>query len=201
MLQIKATHHTMRTTLITLIVGLLAISASGQTYELTKFDMSVSGTSTLHDWTSEVTKVYGEAEVAWSDGQLASIDKLALRIPAEGIVSTKGRIMDNKTYDALKSEEHPNIRFQLQQANVQFAQGNYDIQATGWLTVAGERKSIRLTAKAQPIAGGALTFTGAYTLKMTDYGMEPPTALMGSIKTGDEVTINYNVTLGPKASD
>jgi len=27
---------------------------------------------------------------------------------------------------------------------------------------------------------------------MTHYGVEPPTALMGTIKTGEEVTINFN---------
>jgi uncharacterized membrane protein len=163
--------------------------------------MTVSGTSTLHDWVSDVTKVQSDAQVQWNEGRLASIEKLTVRIPAESIVSTKGRIMDNKTYEALKSEEHPNISFQLQTADVQFKDGHYTIQSKGLLTVAGLRKSIRLTTIAQPVAGGGLTFTGAYTLKMTDYDIEPPTALMGSIKTGDEVTIDYSLTLSPQANN
>jgi hypothetical protein len=197
----KQNQTIMRATILTLFTVLLSFGLWGQTYELKSFDMTISGTSTLHDWVSSVTKINSDVQVQWKDGRLATIDKLIIRIPAESIISTKGRIMDNKTYEALKSEEHPNIRFQLKTADVVYKEGNYTIQSTGLLTIAGQSKTIRLTANAQPIAGGGLTFTGAYTLKMTDYGIEPPTALMGSIKTGDEITIDYSLSLSPQANN
>jgi hypothetical protein len=34
----------------------------------------------------------------------------------KSIKSTKGSIMDNKTYDALKAEAHPKITFKLERA-------------------------------------------------------------------------------------
>jgi hypothetical protein len=32
---------------------------------------------------------------------------------------------------------------------------------------------------------------------MRDYKMTPPTAVMGTIKVGEEVTINFDLTLSP----
>jgi hypothetical protein len=38
---------------------------------------------------------------------------------------------------------------------------------------------------------GQLAFEGSQTIKMTDYGITPPTALFGTLKTGDEITITF----------
>jgi filamentous hemagglutinin family protein len=42
---------------------------------------------------------------------------------------------------------------------------------------------------------GSVTFSGSKKLKMTDYGIKPPTALMGTMTVGDEVEIVFSVTL------
>jgi hypothetical protein len=34
---------------------------------------------------------------------------------------------------------------------------------------------------------------------MTDFKIDPPTALMGTMKTGDEITISFNVKLAKDA--
>jgi polyisoprenoid-binding protein YceI len=41
----------------------------------------------------------------------------------------------------------------------------------------------------------SMTVSGDYTLKMTDYGIQPPKAMWGTIKTGDEVTIKFEIVL------
>ena len=42
---------------------------------------------------------------------------------------------------------------------------------------------------------GAFSACGSYIMKMTDFGVDPPTAVFGTIKTGDEITIDYNLQL------
>jgi hypothetical protein len=42
------------------------------------------------------------------------------------------------------------------------------------------------------VTNNNVTFTGKKTIKMTEFEVEPPTALLGTIKTGDEVTISFN---------
>ena len=178
--------------------SLIASTAVAQeAYTVKDFKMSVAGTSTLHDWESEITQVNASAALDLDGAQLAGISKLKVTIPAKGIVSTKGRIMDNKTYDALKSAQHPKITFTLTKATL----SNSKVQATGQLTIAGTTKTVSLSADSKAGKAGAITFAGRYSLKMTDYNMAPPTAMMGTIKTGDEVTIKYQLTLAPDEVD
>jgi hypothetical protein len=40
-----------------------------------------------------------------------------------------------------------------------------------------------------------MQISGSKKLKMTEFDMVPPTALMGTIKTGDEVTVTFNLNL------
>jgi len=36
-------------------------------------------------------------------------------------------------------------------------------------------------------------------IKMTHYGITPPTAIFGRLKTGNEVKVNFELTVGAKA--
>jgi hypothetical protein len=40
-----------------------------------------------------------------------------------------------------------------------------------------------------------MNFAGAYKLNMTEYEMEPPTAMFGQIVTGEEVEIKFDLTV------
>ncbi|MCB0564557.1 MAG: YceI family protein [Phaeodactylibacter sp.] len=181
-------------TICILLTNLSAISQEGFTVK--DFKMTVSGTSTLHDWESEATEVVATGNLELAGVQLTGIDKLKVTVPAKRIVSSKGRIMDNKTYDALKADKYPNITFVLNKASVKESK----VQATGQLTIAGKSQTVSLSATSKVNSAGNITFSGSKAIKMTDYGMEPPTALMGTIKTGDDVTIKYELTLKPNGN-
>jgi polyisoprenoid-binding protein YceI len=187
----------MKYLLLNLLALFVAVSLSGQAYEVEDFEMTVSGTSTLHDWTSDITKINAEAYIDWADGKVGNVRNLSVTVPVESIISTKGRIMDGKTWDALKKDKHPNITFKASAADVKWVNGSYLITANGKLTVAGQTKNVTLKANGKPVANGGLVFSGSYDINMPDYGMEPPTALMGSIKTGEKVTIEYSVRMQP----
>ena len=40
---------------------------------------------------------------------------------------------------------------------------------------------------------GVPEFTGSIKIVMSDYGIEPPVAMFGTLKTGDEVTIDFEL--------
>jgi len=44
---------------------------------------------------------------------------------------------------------------------------------------------------------GTIRFEGSHTMLQTDFGVDPPTALLGRLKTGDEVTVRFVVTATP----
>lgn len=174
-----------------MLASLPAISQDG--FAVKDFKVTIAGTSTLHDWESEATKLEASGSLELTGSQLESINSLKVTIPAKGIVSPKGRVMDNKTYDALKADKNPNITFRLEKATVNGSK----IQATGKLTIAGKTQTVNLNATSKTDSAGNITFSGSKPIKLADYDMEPPTALMGTIKTGEEVTVKYELTLKP----
>lgn len=187
----------MKSLSLTILAVLLMCSnllIAQESYKLVDSKMTVSGTSTLHEWESDVTDVNIQASLTFTDGQLQAIPSMSVRIPVKGIKSSHGKMMDNKTYGALKSDAHPNVTFQLQSATIK---DKNNLTATGKLTVAGVSKTVKFPVSMKASASGKITFSGKYSLLMSDYKMEAPTALMGSVKTGDEVTIAFTCTLEP----
>lgn len=169
------------------MVGMSLLKAQTSLSISDKSTMSVSGTSSLHDWHSEVTSIKAKGAATIADGNLVSVESLIINVPVTSIKSGK-KGMDNNTYDALKSDEHPTIKFQVSSADIA---GN-TITARGKLEVAGVVRTISLTSTYK-ISGDQLEVKGEYVIDMNDFEIDPPTALMGTVTTGKDVTIHYQI--------
>ena len=156
---------------------------------------TVSGTSTLHDWSAKSTTVAGTVKSSgpWT-GAAPTLQSIQLSIPADSLKSSEGSDMDDKIHDALKAKANPLITFTLSSAKFQSAPSTddpkYHYAASGKLTVAGASHSVNLTLDIQPSKGDMLTIETQTPLKMTDFGIQPPTAMLGMIKSGNKVTVN-----------
>lgn len=177
-------------------VAIVLNTQAQETFSLKSAKATIQGTSSLHDWESEITKIEFKGSLHKEGNVLKTIPSAEVKILVEGIKSTKGRIMDNKTRDAFTYEKNPYITYTLTQAVVK-ADGSVD--ATGNLNMAGATKSIKLIAKTKALANGDVQLIASYSLKMTDYKMEQPTAMMGTITVGDQVTINFDLVLTPSS--
>lgn len=164
-------------------------------YVAKQVKMTVSGSSTLHEWESDITKVEWAGTLKVVGGVLSEVKDVLVKIPVTSIKSTKGKIMDNKTYEAFNYEKYPTIQYKLTNAKVTGSGADYTITATGNLSMAGATKPIEMTVKAKVQPNGDVLLTGAKKLNMKDFSMEAPTAMMGTIKVGEEVTINFQLTL------
>ncbi|WPP50150.1 YceI family protein [Catalinimonas niigatensis] len=161
------------------------------TYQLTdESKMVIKGTSSLHDWESDVTELQGRAQVSVQDQQ-PQFQNFTLTVPVKSIKSGKNA-MDKNTYEAMEEDQHPTIQFNLNDIQ-RISDGK--ITATGKLTIAGQTKPVTLHADYQLQAQDQLNLQGSYSFRMTEYGIAPPTAVFGTIKTGDEITIDYHLTL------
>jgi len=164
--------------------------------------MSVAGTSTLHDWTSKVDTIKGFVEV---DAKMLSKQKIkkggiiplvSIRVPVKAIISPRGATMDKKTYNALKSEEHPEIKFDLENSKISEVNGSdFQLMAEGDLTVAGVTKHIQFPVSGKMLSSEKMSFSGAYKLNMLEYNMEPPSAMFGQIVTGEDVEIKFELVV------
>lgn len=157
-----------------------------------KSSMKLTGTSSLHDWESVVMMDKMEVELHIEDADPLLLGHLRLKIPVESIKSGKS-IMDKKTYSALKSQEFPFISYEVEV----FDYNNGEVIASdGKLKVAGEEQSVPVTAVyKKENTSRLMTFEGSVSFKMSDFNIEPPTAMLGTLKTGDEITITYNITV------
>jgi len=167
--------------------------------------MTISGTSTIHDWTSTVNEILGtytfkENVINEKFPKSGSIvEYVQMVVPVLSIESQRGATMDNKTYNALKSEEHPNIVFEVEQDKITGRNETnpitFQLEVTGNLTIAGQTKEVSLTLDGQKIDQNKLIFTGSFPIDMVTYEIKPPTAMFGQIKTGKDVNINFELNL------
>jgi hypothetical protein len=54
---------------------------------------------------------------------------------------------------------------------------------------------MQITAQGQALSGNRYRFTGSVPVTMSQFGMRPPTAMMGAMRVGDRVTVRFDVTL------
>lgn len=171
---------------IILIISLtfLAGQLFSQNYVLDKetSELSILGTSNIHDWESDVKSFEAEAQF---DGEVIRSIKFSAKV--KSIKSGKFG-MDKNTYNALKADDYPKIVFESDLISI----GNKAV-GKGRLTIAGKTNYIHIGLSIKN--DDKKVITGEIRLKMTDYGIKPPVALFGMIKTGDEIIIKINFTL------
>lgn len=165
--------------------------AAGQNFTLSSdSQIEIDGTSNKDDWTVTASEISGEASVD-ADGNPTA---LKLLVPAAEIVSNKSSIMDRLMYKALKVTEHPLITFELSSLE---SDDEGTAVAKGNLTIAGVTREANVEVTKAAGDDAVTRYSGSYALKMTDFGMKPPSAMFGALHTGDEVTVRFDVGLIP----
>ncbi|WP_138431053.1 YceI family protein [Fodinibius saliphilus] len=166
---------------------------------LDKSTMKIDGTSTIHDWTSEVeeinTTINIDKEALKEDSVTTPVQSFSMSIPVESIESGKGG-MNKKTYKALNEKDHPNITFKLTSTevlNYNSSSSEMDLNVTGELNIAGTTQTISLPVDGSIEDEETYKFTGSYELNMKDYNVDPPSAVFGTIKSGEKVTISFEL--------
>jgi hypothetical protein len=175
--------------------------------------VQLNGTSNLHDWTIKGTVIQGYVDVnetcrlnpkvqelSGLDQVMASV-KTHVEIPIPSLKSGHSG-MDKNTYKALKSEQYPRIIFNLEQISIRTQPQPPRMTATfdtvGRLSVAGATRRMPMTVTAEPLDDKQFRVSGELTIRMTDFGINPPTALFGTLKTGNQLTIQFTWTLDRK---
>jgi polyisoprenoid-binding protein YceI len=173
----------------------LSITAVAQTsYSTHVVDIKLNGTSNLHDWEMKAVSGTSAASFVVTNGKVTSLSKMSFSLPAKNLKSGKSA-MDKNTYKALNTDANPNISFVLTSATIVSTGGNnYNLNCQGKMSIAGKTNQTELVATGvyNP-ADKSFTVTGVKKMKMTDYNVKPPTALLGTIKTGNDITISYNL--------
>jgi polyisoprenoid-binding protein YceI len=153
--------------------------------------MTIYGTTNVHDFTSKVTQVSGELVISNSK----QVQSLYINVPVKSIKSGE-KIMDKKTYETFNADKNSTISFHLLQATSLKVTGqDIDVTLTGNLTMAGVTRKISFRTTGKNIRTGVYQFKGSVPLKMTDFNMKPPTAMLGVMKVGDGIILKFDVSM------
>lgn len=178
-----------------LAIGAFA-EAKADKYSDKTVSMKIDGTSTLHDWTTPVGKVKANGDLTVANGELQAVNAMWVQADVLSIKSEKGEDMDEKIYEALKSEEHPKITYNMtSMKSIKKVGAEYVVETVGDMTIAGATKKIDMTVKGTVQPNGDVVFTGSVKMMMTHYGMDRPTAMLGMIKCGDAITVSFTLTM------
>ena len=176
---------------LVVLFTILVLPTSAQKFSLdneTSF-LQVLGTSTLHDWYIQVENQTGF--IQFEDVTTNKVAKLEFSTESESFKSGK-KGMDKKTYKALRTDEFKTIKFSLTAVKSvsDNSSNQFKLTAVGNLTICGVTKSIELQFDCEK-KDNLIVLSGAHKMLMTDFGIDPPKALLGTIKTGDEIEVKF----------
>jgi len=194
--------HTFRATLAALFLPLVAAQTAGDgTLTLQpQSKLWVDGTSTVRSFKCEagsldarVVTVAPGAVRSVVDGAKA-VNSAELDVPAKALDCRNGT-MNEHMLKALKAEQFPTIAFKVSSYDVAKADTSLKGTATGELTLGGVTKTVTVAAQIREDADGTLRIVGTHELRMKEYGLKPPTLMMGTMKVNERVTVGFDLRL------
>ena len=164
--------------------------------------LTIAGTSNIHEYTASTTAIQvtraqlgalpagGDLlEHALKPGVLHAFE---VTIAAKSLASPKDGL-DKNMHKALKADEHPEISFNLLRFESRPAPAA-GLRAIGVLRVAGVDRQVAIDIATER-KDATLLVRGTLALLMTDFGISPPKAMMGMLKTDPKVTITFDVAV------
>jgi energy-coupling factor transporter ATP-binding protein EcfA2 len=178
----------------------VGLSAQSAPLAMDTARVTIAGTSNIHNYTAwtdtvRLTRVKLAAPLAqatfWDDiVRPGALEAFEVLIPAATLTGRDAGLNRNM-YRALKVDANRDVTFRLTRFE---RDASGALVAVGVLRIAAVERDVifGVTTEARD---GALVVKGALALLMTDYGIKPPTAMLGMLKTDPQVTVTFEVVL------
>ena len=181
---------TIKSILLTVIFTALSLQVNAQrNYTIARSTFEVAGTSNVHDWSMKSSEGNGIANLTVIDSKLTDINNLTITLLAESLKSTKTS-MDDVAYETLDTKTYKNIKYVLKSAN---KANETTWNLTGIYTIAGTSKEYKTVVNVTTNNGNFI-LKGSNQITFADFGMSAPTAALGVVRAGKELTIIFNLT-------
>jgi polyisoprenoid-binding protein YceI len=166
-------------------------------------EVSVEGTSTMHAYHCTTNKIMAYVDV--DPGYTKDLTKIA-----KPIVSVKVNIvvntlkcgngtMDKNLYSTLNADKNPIITYTLSGYDIlNGLSSSFAANTKGTLKISGTERLVDMKVNASRLAEGKVTAEGEQSLLMTDFGIKPPSFMLGTLKVGNEVKVKFNLKAGPE---
>jgi len=138
-------------------------------------------------------------ESALTDAQAAR-PTAHIFIPVRSFKSDNGAAMDGRMQKEMKEPQFKRIEYkliELKPVSPAGTTGPLKFDATGVITAIGKPHTNTMPVTIEKLADGKLKITGVAKVKMTDFGLQPPSTLH-LFTSGDEVTLTFDWLSAPK---
>jgi hypothetical protein len=161
----------------------------------TESSITIEGTSTVNSFQCKSSYIQGVGSLvpnATRSGEPELYAELAAQVK---LFECGQKRMTQDLWKALKSDRYPVIFYVLDTAVAApgMSENETIIHSTGRLTIAGVERPIDLELRADQISVNHYRLIGKQDILMSDFGIEPPTALMGLIKAHDQITLIFEL--------
>ena len=197
--------HT-RLVLLLVLCGLAAPASRGQQYVVSdQSELWIEGTSTVNSFECEAEKLEFDYDVPHViEGSGFTVPGVSLLVPVRQL-DCQNRRMNRDLQNALQADDHPDIRLDVfrvelvpeARADVEEA-GHPMVRIHGVMTLAGSSRDVVIDLDGWLDEELRLHGVGTLDVKMTDFGVDPPTALFGLVKAHDDITIRFHLMADPK---
>jgi polyisoprenoid-binding protein YceI len=168
-------------------------------------EVTIEGTSSMHAFHCKTNKINAYVDV--DPGYTKDLTKVA-----RPIVSVKVNIvvrtlscgngqMDKNMYSTLDADKNPLIKYTMLGYDILDGSASpaaFVAKTTGTLTISGQEKVLSMTINAERLSDGKATAQSEQVIRMTDFGIKPPSFMFGRLKVGNEVTVKFNLKAGPE---
>ncbi len=161
--------------------------------------VTVNGSSSLHDWSVDGTTIEGSvafqgiapSSLVKNDELAFELNQAGVKIPVKSLAGEKEGL-NKKMYKAMEAETYPLITYELNNVSLEDrpTQNKVRLRSEGTLTVHDTTRTIDMPMEVTR-KGSRFIAEGETDLKMTDFGIEPPTALGGLVTAYDKVTVTW----------
>ena len=187
----------MRTALLFLFSGAWLIYKGGavqKAYTLSPgYEVSIHGTFSIHGWSEKIEKVSGDLEGSLNGDGSAEVSLIRIIMSARSIRGDMGAVMNKKTYKALKADANPDIIFSVTvpMRLIQIDSGEKAVPLRGTLTLAGVSRPVVMLIRSFKAGKRTMSIEGEQKIRMTDFGIRPPSALFGTMRASPDITIDF----------
>lgn len=175
--------------ILTLAVPMFAGTADAQLKASVLPDsrLVIEGRSTVSGFECDARTLKGSG--TFQNGQAGA----KLVVPVSSFDCGMSR-MNRDFHEAMDADDHPEIVFELAdvEATGRLEHGSHLI-VKGRLSIAGTTREVRIQAQAEQVYEGLYRVRGERELFMTDFGIEPPTALAGLVRTQDRINVRFDL--------
>ena len=155
----------------------------------------LEGSSNVRDWRCDATSLDASIDLDAAAEQSGDtrVRSVQVRVPTYSLTCGRSQ-MDRIMYKALHVDDEPDCRQIVGRFDViADDESRQSLVMRGTLRVAGVERVVRVPVQLEQMRDGTMRARGALPILMTDYGISPPTALFGVLRTENRIVVKFDL--------